>query len=558
VSDVSRLIQPDGIMKKTQSQVKNIWMITREFGELAGAGGVKDVSAQLSRALARWTGRKVYVVLPLYGVIDPDALNLNPLKDPDRPEENLCFSVEMNYVGVERSEEVAVWEMRLGRVQIYFLDGIRFREKQDIYTYTRDEELRNPDKRHGEGHYDYFAMNILLQKGALQLMLLLQQKPDVIHCHDGHTAVLPAIIAETPWLNSYFKNTGCLVTIHNAGRGYHQEVADLPFAKEMTGLPWRAINRCKLGGSFDPLVAAGLYGIVNTVSENYAKELQETSDDERTDWLGHHFLDSGVTLEGITNGIDPAMYDTRNDTELGIAASYDPRDPSTAAGKSQCKRDLKLRLSQGAIHHGLVQYGFLESGRDCPLFTFIGRLIEQKGVDILIKGFRETIRNGMDVQMVILGSGGVELENELIAMAQSSDFQGNICFINGFLPAMANMIYSGGDFFLIPSRFEPCGLTDFIAQLFGNLPVVHKVGGLVKVIDAQTGFSYEGESPQKLIEAMKRAADAFEDMKLIQQMQKNGVELIHEKYTWKMVMKKYLKLYKKAILLRRERQYNPL
>jgi starch synthase len=556
VSLITKRELKDKYMKKSPRQIKNIWMITREYGEIAGAGGVKDVSAQLSRALAGWSGRKVHVVLPLYGLIDPDSLKLKPLNDPDMQEENLRFSVEMNYVGVERNEDVSVWEMRAGRVQLYFLDSPRFREKQDIYTYSMEEESLNRDKRHGEGHLDYFAMNLLLQKSALQLMMLLRQKPDVIHCHDGHTAVLPAIIAETPWLRSYFRNTGCLVTIHNAGRGYHQEVADLPYAKEMTGLPWRTINSCRLQGKFDPLVAAGIYGVVNTVSENYARELQETSEDERTDWLGHHLLESGITLEGVTNGVDPAAYDTRTGAELGIAAGFDPRDPSKMAGKAECKKDLKLRLSQGAIHHGLIQYGFLESSKDCPLFTFIGRLSEQKGVDILVQGFKEAIRDGIYLQMVILGSGQPEIEKELITMSQSPEYLGSICFIKGFQSAMANKIYSGGDFFLVPSRFEPCGLTDFIAQLFGNLPVVHEVGGLVKVVDGQTGFCFKGELPQNLVAAIQRAVRAFEDQKLIQQMQKNAVELIHEKYMWKVVMKKYLQFYKKAVLFQRERHYN--
>jgi hypothetical protein len=142
-------------------------------------------------------------------------------------------------------------------VTIYLLEADRFREKTDVYTYTAEDEERAEWQQSGTGHYDYFAMNILLQKGALELMILLNERPDVIHCHDGHTAVVPAMIYECAGLRSYFRQTGCLVTVHNAGIGYHQEVADLPFAYAVTGLPWQFIESNCLAAAFDPFLAAG-------------------------------------------------------------------------------------------------------------------------------------------------------------------------------------------------------------------------------------------------------------------------------------------------------------
>jgi starch synthase len=534
-------------MKKSSKAINNIWMLTREYGDLAGAGGVKDVTDQLSRALAKWNGRKVSVVLPLYGFIDPVAHGFTSLSDPLDQGRSLVYEVDMNYDGEERRESVQVWHGKSARVDLYLLDSPRFREKKDVYTYTAEEEAEDPYKAQGEGHFDYFAMNLLLQKGALQLILLLRQKPDILHCHDGHTAVLPAIVEETPWLRSYFRGTGCLVTIHNAGAGYHQDVFDLPFAQAITGLPRHVILKSRLQDAFDPLIAAGLYARVNTVSENYAAELQNGVEDEQTGWLGHHLLDMGCLLEGITNGVDPQTFDPTKGEDIGLAAAYDITDDRSMAGKQRCKSALIEALAVRKQEDGVRQYGYLDKERQCPLFSFIGRLSAQKGVDILHDAVLEPALQGKDFQIVILGGGTTRMERELIALTERSESAGKICFLAGYNSQLANTVYSAGDFFLVPSRYEPCGLTDFIAQLFGNLPIVHHVGGLVKVLDNRTGFSYVDNSPTALAQAMERAMEAYRDRQSIRTMQKEAVRIIEEKFTWNVVKNHYLQLYKKAI-----------
>jgi starch synthase len=534
-------------MKKRNTSIRNIWMVTREYGDLAGAGGVKDVAAQLSQSLAVWTGRRVHVVMPCYGFLDPEARGFIPLHLSGEKDIPSSFEVDMNYAGEERREVIQVWYARVARVHIYLLDSPRFREKRSVYTYTAIEQEIDPLKRQGEGHYDYFAMNLLLQKGVVQLMLLLDERPDIIHCHDGHTAVLPALIQETPWLRSYFRNTGFLVTVHNAGLGYHQEVADLPFARAMTGLPYRVIMASRLGGSFDPLVNASMYALLNTVSENYARELQESDDDAQTGWLGHRLRDLGKMLEGVTNGIDPQVFDPRRGKDLGLAAPFDPLSDQEMRGKQLCKDSLIKELAEETSALQIKKYGFLESNRQCPLFTFIGRLSIQKGVDILYQAVLEMVQRKMDFQLVILGSGTADMEERLISLAEREESRGSICFLSGYDLQLANKVYSSGDFFLVPSRYEPCGLTDFIAQLFGNLPIVHHVGGLIKVEDEFTGFAYTGNSAASLLEAISRAIKTWDEPALIREMQKHAVQRIAERYTWKVVKNHYLKLYKKAL-----------
>ncbi len=541
-------------MSVAKIKIRNIWMLTREYEGIAGAGGVKDVTKQLSRALARWTGRRISAVLPLYGFIDREEIGAVPMLDPTNNDKQVRFEIDMNYTAEERREEVYVWQVKDARVTIYLLEAERFLEKRDVYTYTKAEEREDPWKKQGEGHFDYFAMNLLLQKGGIELMVLLGEKPDIIHCHDAHTAVLPAMVNESSWLRSYFRQTGTVVTVHNAGKGYHQEVLDLPFAQALTGLPKSVIANSLLDNKFDPFVAAGSYAVVNTVSENYARELRETIDDQLTGWLGHHLMDMGVKLEGVTNGIDPDEFDPRNASKVGIKASYDPGSEEILKGKLLCKKDLLMNLQTGITDKGIDQFGTIMVGTQEPLFTFVGRLSYQKGVDVLIRAVEYLFRNGKKLNLLVLGSGSAEDEEALMRMAKEKAFEGRLCFLKGFNPGLANRVYAAGDFFVIPSRYEPCGLTDFMAQLFGNLPIVHHVGGLVKVLDGKTGFAYKENSSRALSAVFEQAAASFQVPSVVRKMQHQAVLQIQKKHTWEKVMKQYLELYKQAKVLKMTQQ----
>ncbi|NOX25261.1 MAG: glycogen synthase [Deltaproteobacteria bacterium] len=399
-------------------------------------------------------------------------------------------------------------------------------------------------------------MNVLQQKAALALMIRLDERPDIIHCHDGHTALLPAMLREIEGYRHYFSRTGCVVTIHNAGTGYHQEVADLPFAKAVTGLPQRVIDNNLLAGAFDPLLTAAAYALLNTVSENYARELQETDDDSLTGWLGHTLVKRGFSLAGVTNGIDPADYNLKNYQALGLAAGFIPGSTSARnkAGKAACRRDLIMSLAAGRMT-GLKQTGHLDWLPQLPLFTFVGRFTAQKGIDKLQAALKKLLLIQANFQILILGSGQKDEEDKLRLLARQPANSGRICLLCGFDSITATRMFAAGDFFLIPSRYEPCGLTDFQAQLFGNLPIVHAVGGLVKVRDGKTGFTYDAHDSGVLIAAMQRAINLFATEKpALARMQKAAVILIHRKYTWDKVMSRYLELYRRSNGLARNGQ----
>ena len=530
-----------------QQSITSVWMFSREYGRLAGAGGVKDVVSQLSKALARWNNRKVSVVLPCYGFMDPEELGFSRLSDPLEPDRLLEFDVIMDYTDLERRERVGVWHRIQDRVQIYLLEAQRFLEKQGVYTYTREESQREPWKIQGQGHLDYFAMNVLLQKGGLDLIMLLDDKPQIIHCHDGHTAIVPAIIRECGGYRNYYRNSSPVVTIHNAGVGYHQEVSDLPFVRAITGLPWQVINNSLLEHSFDPFLAAAPYAAITTVSENYAHELQQTDEDYLTGWLGHRLLDGGVEIVGITNGIDREAFNPADHERMGLATSFHVGSQADdLSGKLACKKSLLGQICQPPDEQDEERIGFIIQDPGRPLFTFIGRLSEQKGVDILIEALELFLDDTVEASVVCLGSGAEGLEQALAAVARDPRYRGRLCFLRTYNTKLANQVYAAGDYFVIPSRYEPCGLTDYIAQLFGNLPIVHHIGGLVKVVDGVTGFAYLDNSPENLSKTMHRALATFEDKPLLRRMQSAAVEKIDRMHTWKRVMQVYVQLYKQC------------
>ena len=540
----------------SQHNIRNIWMVSREYDGLAGAGGVKDVCRQLSEALVRYGGCQVRVVLPRYGFMDPRALGFSQFKLPSPKNVSLgtgrlndVFSIDMDYAGEIRRESVSIWHGEKSGVTIFLVEADRFVEKLGVYTYTAQEESQRSWQRKGSGHFDYFAVNVLLQKSALALMMILGEKPDVIHCQDGHAALIPAMMREMDGYRHFFRSTGAVVTIHNAGVGYHQEVGDLRFARAITGLPERVILSSLLNRAFDPFLAASKYAVLNTVSEQYARELQETAEDVRTGMLGHTLLERDVILAGITNGINPDDFDPARPEKIGLKAGFDVKK-NRLKGKRTCKEFLLRSLSTRRKRSRVMQFGRLSMKPEQPLYTFIGRLTHQKGVDLLVESFAELLEQGREFQLLVLGGGEPEIEARLTEIAEDEDFSGQICFLQGYDQDLALKIYAAGDFFLIPSLFEPCGLTDYIAQLFGNIPIAHYVGGLVKVIDGRTGFTYTEHSSAALTETVRKSLELYQsDPEAIRLIQKQAVQQIREKHTWEKVMQKYLDFYRKAVVM---------
>ncbi len=510
--------------------LQSVWHVSREYAGIAEAGGVKDVVTGLASALAL-RGILPTVVVPLYGLVPRDFAVPDPCAS---------FSVPMpdQEAGMMREEAVHLRPLLRGGVRILLVDSPRFADKRGIYTYTPADEAENPHKKRGTGHWDFHQMNALLARSALEGAILLGEMPSLFHCHDGHAALLPAIMREHPRYAGACRSAGALVTIHNAGAGYHQEIWDRDFARLLTGLGAAALDKGLLNGTIDPFLLAASYARLNTVSEQYARELLDEKDKERGAGLGKALRDRGLRLDGITNGVDPAPYDPRHPERTGLPFAFDPLT-GDLAGKGRCREALGARLDARRIL----------GDPSVPLYAFIGRLTSQKGVDVLAAAIRQLQLSDDGPVFVILGEGEKWAEDSFRALAADSAIRGRLFFQRRYDPALAKLIDAASDFLLIPSIYEPCGLTDFHAQLLGSIPIVHRVGGLVKVEDGVTGFSYDEHSSRVLARAIDRTTGIFHrDAALLARIRRQGFERVLSRYTWERVLETgYMPLYQSAL-----------
>jgi starch synthase len=536
-------------VKHKQQKIKSIVYVAREYDALAGAGGMKDVAEGLCKAAAA-AGIDTHIFIPYYRVIQEKS-RLNPMKACE-------FSVPMNFKNERRSEFVTIFTLKKKEVNIHLIQARLYDyltqgeniPRMGIYQYTMEEAgaLGRPELA-GTGYFSFFAMNVLLVKATLIALDRMDISPDVIHCHDGHTALLPLIAQASNgnMVSSSCRYTPSVVTIHNAGWGYHQDINDLEFASAVCGVPLNVINGCLLNGSFNPFVAAGLFGtVINTVSENYAKELQRTGEDWRTGWLGHTFSKYGVKIIGMTSGVDPKSFNPLKHRQLGLPAPFSLIN-GDLKGKEFCKKAMMKIFAEHDVSDRIRIHGSIKYVKDNPVLTFIGRLDHQKGYDVMIRAIHLLFSKDKNVQIIGLGSGNSDIELQLKDLAET--FKGRACFAIGYDTGLANKIYAGGDFFLVPSYFEPCGLTDFYAQLMGNVPIVNRVGGLVKTLDGKYGFSYLG-GERELCAAIKRALTIYRKpgKKSLRNIQKDAVDNINDNFTWEKVFeKKYIPMYLMAI-----------
>jgi starch synthase len=503
----------------------SVWHVSREYAGIAEAGGVKDVVRGLAEAHAR-RGSEPTVVLPRYGFLRADSLQATQLASfrlslPDHDKGNELFE-----------EPVQILAARLDGVRLLLVESPRFSALRSVYTYTAEDEQENHWRKKGTGHWDSHQLNLILQRAALECCLALGSVPDVLHCHDGHTAFLPALMREDARCREAFRAASSVVTIHNAGRGYHQEVWDPAFAGLLTGLPPHVIERSLLNGMADPLLLAGDYARLVTVSERYAEELIAERAEEMAGGLGRALRQRGIGLQGITNGIDPGPWDPRTPDRAGIPHGFDPQT-GDLAGKKKCRQELAKLL------------GVNDPGPAAPLYAFVGRLTGQKGIDVLFEALKTLVRSERRRWFVILGTGEKEMEAMLSWLDADSASGGQLAFLPRYDPRLASLLYAASDFFIVPSAYEPCGLTDFIAQIMGSVPVVHHVGGLVKVRDGQTGFSYERHAPEELASAVDRTSAIFADEpSALDRIRRTAFGEIFERHTWDRVLAdSYLPLY---------------
>jgi len=504
-----------------------VWHVAREYQGVAEAGGIKDMVRGLAEAQAR-AGMDVTVVVPMYGFARERLLR------DSRPFASCTVRLpDLDTWSRMESEPLDIREGRAGAVRLLLVDSPRFANKRDVYTWTADDEREDHHKRKGHGHWDVHHLNLLLQRGALDAALAGGRAPDIVHCHDGHAAFLPAIAREDPRYAAPLAESRMVVTIHNAGEGYHQEIWDPKVAVLLTGLDAGGLAPGLLRGTVDPFLLAPSYARINTVSEEYAAGLLAERDTEVAGGLGRTFRERGVALLGITNGVDGDAWDPRHPERTGLPAGFDPGS-CDLEGKRRCREALVARFGpRDAAAHPRQ-----------PLFAFVGRLTGQKGVDVLQAAIRMLAEGGECPPFVMLGTGDPAAEGTMRALAR--DFADRFVFVPTWDPSLADRIYAAADFIVLPSTYEPCGLADFHGQTVGAVPLVHAVGGLRKVRDGETGYSYDRQDPQSLAAALRRCVRIHrESPAALDEVRRRAFREIFELHTWARVHREgYLPLYR--------------
>ncbi len=459
----------------------NICLATSELSPLAKTGGLADVCTALSAFLQR-DGHDVRVLLPRYSAIDESRLDIVPVDYLQQ------IPIQLG----SRSGHYSIDTVHVpgSGVQIYLLRCPDLYDRPGIYTSGADEHLRF----------------VLRSRAAIEMCQHMGFAPDVFHCHDWHTALIPLYLKSRYAWDRLFANTRSVLTIHNIG---YQGVVNASVLPDL-GLDGaeHELHQEDLGlGRINFLKAGILHAdLVTTVSPTYAREIQG---DEYGMGLQDLLRARSESLVGILNGVD---YDEWNpQTDPLIPANY---SRGKLTGKTTCKLELMKDLE-------------LAGDADQPLIGMVTRLTAQKGIDLIQKVLPPLLQKRA-FSLAVLGSGEPRYERFFNWLQQNH--RDRVCFYRGFNNRLAHWIEAGSDMFLMPSRFEPCGLNQMYSLRYGTVPIVRETGGLadsVQLYDPVTqkgdGIVFRDYNEIGLDWAINAALDLFEDKKAWKVVMQNGM-----------------------------------
>lgn len=459
-------------------------------------GGLADITGALFME-CRKLELETWLMLPLYtGIKEKFALT----------DTGLSINVPLG----DRQFYCKLWSYE---ARVYFIENNDF--------FDRTEPYGTP-----EGDYpDNAARFIFFSKAILEACMAAGLQPDVLHCNDWQTGLVPLYL-KTIYNNDFFAGTAAIMTIHNLGYQGIFEMSEF----YLTGLGWEWFNPegVEFYGKVN-FLKAGLIAadIITTVSNTYAAEILTDEHGYGLEGVLNRRLPD---IYGVVNGIDYEEWSPAADSF--IAKTYAPSD---LTGKAVCKKKLMEECS-------------LSSGKELPpLIAVVGRLSTQKGLDILISSVNEILLMG--ARLVVLGKGDQQFHSALGALAEK--YKGGVFIEVGYDESFARRIYAGSDIFLMPSRYEPCGLGQLIAMRYGTIPVARKTGGLADTIidygplsGSGTGFLFEDYKASALRECLRSALCVYADKKRWNKLVLNAMKM---DFSWKNSAGKYIELYKKAM-----------
>lgn len=476
-----------------------VLFITSELTPLAKAGGLGDVAGSLPKILARDYHMEVRIVMPKYKCIDTAKY----------PVEHIAHDLKVRMQNY-KLKKVNVYKTNLPNtiIPIYLLDLPDLFVGEKVYDHT--VQGREPNMP-----FIYFS------KVAMELMRAMDWRPDVIHLQDWMMGIIPKWLKTIYKGDQFFKNTASVLTIHNI---VYQGKLDYKQAK-LLGLKRRDLKET---AKYNKKKEINIMGeailnseMINTVSPTYAKEILTK---KYGYGLQKILKNRKKEFTGILNGMDYSNFDPRTNEDTPVKYWIDSLDK-----KVENKLFLQKKL-------GLTQ------SPDLPLICVVSRITPQKGLELVDEVLDDLV--DMGAQFVILGSGQEKIEK--IFIKAEKEHPKEIAAEMQFDANFAQTIYAGADMMLMPSRFEPCGLSQIIAMRFGTIPIVRQTGGLADTVkDGYTGFVFRHYDKNAFLWAIRRAVDVFYNQK--DYWRKMQIRGMNKDFSWKTSAKKYIWLYKKAI-----------
>ena len=475
-----------------------IAMIASESNPFYHSGGLAEVVYSLSRALNQ-LGDETIIILPYYKTFK--GLKANP-------EFVGSFNIFMSW----RNQYAGIFKLVSNGVTFYLIDNEQYFMRDEMYGYKDDSE-----------RFAFFSL------AALEALRMLNFRPDVIHVHDWQVGMIPCLLKEKYRNDEFFKGVKSVLTIHNpAFKGF----MDKYYLNNYYGLPDSLYDMGKV--RFDGLVSTLKAGIIfadqiSTVSPTHRNELLDPLSSFKFNYVLELRKDDFV---GIVNGIDNDEYNPQTDALLAKNYSASAFIKAKEANKKALFAAIPMMENKG------------------PLFGMVSRLTEQKGLDILLPNIDFLIEKGASV--VILGAGDKTLEAQVQAMRDK--YPNNVGVYLGYNSELSHKIFAGSDFFLMPSEFEPCGISQLISQRYGTLPIGRETGGLKDTIhplnnefsnaDKANGFLFAHYTVEDLRGSLEKALDLYQNRT---KMEKAIKFAMNTDTSWTKSAQEYLHLYERAL-----------
>lgn len=480
-----------------------VLFLSPEAVPFAKTGGLADVAGALPAALKR-LGTDVRLVLPFYRSVREGNFKTRPLLD------------ELGIpLGTEKLKADVLQAKTADGIPVYFIERDDMYDRANLYGTAQGDYYDNLER------FAFFA------HASLHIAEAISFKPDVIHCHDWQTGLVPPLLKGPYAGQSARDETPSVFTIHNIG---YQGI----FPEEkmtLTGLPrfpFFGAEGLEFWGKISLLKAGIVYSeAVTTVSPTYAEEIQTSEYGMGMEGI---LRKRSTNLHGILNGVDYRLWDPARDSH--IAAKYSVRNMQ---GKGQCKKAL------------IEEMDLDPTLQERPLLAMISRLDAQKGLDLVVKILAKIL--AMDVGLIVLGLGDEKIQQAIQKAAKRNP--GRVGLFIGFNEPLAHRIMAGANIFLIPSRYEPCGLTQMYALKYGTVPVVRSTGGLDDTIvqfdskkGAGNGFKFGPYKPLSFLAAIRKAVDLFQNAEAWEKLVANGMKA---DFSWERSAQSYLELYHRVI-----------